>query len=394
MKESITKISITALLLIAMFGWLEKAQAGNSAGTLTRLSGKVAVLRRASQLMGDLNFERGSANLTPQAQSALSVLANELKAKPTSKIRVEGYTDDVGDFNFNKQLSLQRAETVKRFLIANGISANIIETEGYGELFPEVPNETDEDRAKNRRVIIYIAVEPKVGLEVYDGDVIQTAENSFVKVLMSDGTLVTVVESSEIKIVDYSSGNPHRSTRHANYQLVYGKGRTRVPKGRVAPDVRITTPTAVAGVRGTEIFFEYDPSTGQTRIVVGEGTVNVVDPSQPGKEITLTDGMATTIGQDLIPSPPEQLSEEELQRLRASFAGAPIAPRDSGFFLPPGSSDADIGGQQPPKIIQRILIEDDGIANSPEGLIDQEPPPFTPLIINIIMDSGGQVVGP
>jgi outer membrane protein OmpA-like peptidoglycan-associated protein len=103
MKESITKISITALLLIAMFGWLEKAQAGNSAGTLTRLSGKVAVLRRASQLMGDLNFERGSANLTPQAQSALSALANELKAKPTSKIRVEGYTDDVGDFNFNKQ---------------------------------------------------------------------------------------------------------------------------------------------------------------------------------------------------------------------------------------------------------------------------------------------------
>lgn len=388
MKRNFSKIGIIVLLLLAMSGWLETVKASESAGTLTRMSGKITVLRRVSQLMGDLNFEQGSANLAPRAQSALSVLANELKAKPTSRIRVEGYTDDVGDFNFNKQLSLQRAEAVKRFLIANGLSADIIETQGYGELFPEVPNETEEDRDKNRRVIIFIAVEARVGLEVYDGDVIQTERSSFAKLLMSDGTLITVVELSEIKIVDYSSGNPHRSARHANYQLVYGKGRSRVPKGRVAPDVRITTPTAVAGVRGTEIFFEYDPATGQTRIGVGEGTVNVVDPSQPGNEITLTNGMATTVGQDLIPSSPRQLSEEELQRLRSTFAGTPIAPRDSGFFIPPGSSDSEIGAQQPVKIIRRIVIEDDGIINSPEDIIDQEPPPFTPLIINIIMDRG------
>ena len=73
-----------------------------------------------------------------------------------STINLHGYTDNVGDENFNNKLSMDRANHVKEFLIAIGVKAELIKTESFGECCFVASNDNDESRALNRRVEIYI----------------------------------------------------------------------------------------------------------------------------------------------------------------------------------------------------------------------------------------------
>ena len=70
------------------------------------------------------------------------------------KIEIGGHTDNVGDDNANLILSKQRADAVRDYLVENGISADLLETKGYGESKPIASNKTEEGRRKNRRVEI------------------------------------------------------------------------------------------------------------------------------------------------------------------------------------------------------------------------------------------------
>jgi outer membrane protein OmpA-like peptidoglycan-associated protein len=71
-------------------------------------------------------------------------------------IEINGYTDNTGDENFNKILSLDRANAVAQYLIAQKINPERIETRGWGSLNPIANNATQEGRNKNRRVEIRI----------------------------------------------------------------------------------------------------------------------------------------------------------------------------------------------------------------------------------------------
>ena len=66
------------------------------------------------------------------------------------------HTDDQGDAEDNKQLSVQRAESVVSHLVSLGIERTRLEAEGYGELLPLVQNVTADDRTRNRRVEIRV----------------------------------------------------------------------------------------------------------------------------------------------------------------------------------------------------------------------------------------------
>jgi len=83
---------------------------------------------------------------------ALDQLATGLGESPTLKIRIEGHTDNVGKAKDLMELSWQRAEAVKSYLIDNGIDENRISTVGFGSQRPVSDNFTELNRSKNRRV--------------------------------------------------------------------------------------------------------------------------------------------------------------------------------------------------------------------------------------------------
>jgi outer membrane protein OmpA-like peptidoglycan-associated protein len=103
-----------------------------------------------------LLFESGSATLKPESQEQLRNIAEILKAYPNVKVKIGGYTDNVGDPAFNMKLSQDRATNVMNELVILGVASNRLEAEGYGEKHPVANNSTEEGRAKNRRISLQV----------------------------------------------------------------------------------------------------------------------------------------------------------------------------------------------------------------------------------------------
>jgi outer membrane protein OmpA-like peptidoglycan-associated protein len=103
-----------------------------------------------------LEFETGSAQLRPSSQEQLRNVAAILKAYPRVRVKIGGYTDNVGDDGANSRLSADRAANTTNELSRLGIDRGRMESEGYGEQFPIADNATDEGRQHNRRIDIRV----------------------------------------------------------------------------------------------------------------------------------------------------------------------------------------------------------------------------------------------
>jgi outer membrane protein OmpA-like peptidoglycan-associated protein len=110
--------------------------------------------------MSDVLFDTASANLKPGAREKLSRVAGVLLAYPGLNIEVEGHTDSVGSDDYNQSLSERRAESVRSYLIRQGIPRDTIDAMGFGEANPVVANTTAAGRQQNRRVELVIQGEP------------------------------------------------------------------------------------------------------------------------------------------------------------------------------------------------------------------------------------------
>ena len=99
-----------------------------------------------------LNFETASTQLTPDSGQTVNNLAAVLKAYPNANIQLVGHTDNTGSPQTNQQLSLDRANAVQAMLVNDGIGANRITTMGAGQDHPLASNDSEEGRAKNRRI--------------------------------------------------------------------------------------------------------------------------------------------------------------------------------------------------------------------------------------------------
>ncbi len=97
-------------------------------------------------------FKTNDYSLDSEDTKAIDLVLTKLKENPTMKIEIAAHTDDVGDNKSNLRLSQQRANAVKNYLLKKGISANRIVSKGYGEEKPIASNDTEEGKAKNRRV--------------------------------------------------------------------------------------------------------------------------------------------------------------------------------------------------------------------------------------------------
>lgn len=98
-----------------------------------------------------INFETGSATLTANSKYELDNLVTAMNAYPALTIEVAGHTDDVGEPASNLTLSSARAASVVNYVINRGIAGTRLKARGYGDTKPLVPNDSPENRAKNRR---------------------------------------------------------------------------------------------------------------------------------------------------------------------------------------------------------------------------------------------------
>lgn len=105
---------------------------------------------------GDVLFAFNQSELTPTAKSQLDSIMGKLQDADVISIKVIGFTDSVGSDAYNQGLSERRASSVAEYLLSQGVAPNKITSEGKGESQPVADNETDEGRAKNRRVELHI----------------------------------------------------------------------------------------------------------------------------------------------------------------------------------------------------------------------------------------------
>lgn len=107
--------------------------------------------------LGDVLFDSGRAELKEGSLSNLSKLSAFLNRYQDRKVQIEGHTDSIGSSGSNQGLSERRANSVRRYLENQGISADRLTTAGLGEDSPVTDNDTAASRQQNRRVEVIIA---------------------------------------------------------------------------------------------------------------------------------------------------------------------------------------------------------------------------------------------
>lgn len=101
-------------------------------------------------------FDTNSSDLKPAARTNLQNLATSLQNNPQTNILIVGHTDNTGTDQYNQDLSVRRAASVKSFIASNNVANSRLSTSGKGESEPIADNNTVEGRSQNRRVEIVI----------------------------------------------------------------------------------------------------------------------------------------------------------------------------------------------------------------------------------------------
>jgi outer membrane protein OmpA-like peptidoglycan-associated protein len=101
---------------------------------------------------GQILFRFDSVQLDDASKPTLDKLAEAAKSCPDMRVQIGGHASAEGPAGGNQRLSLRRARSVAGYLIKAGVSARRLETAGYGASQPKAPSDTDENKAKNRRI--------------------------------------------------------------------------------------------------------------------------------------------------------------------------------------------------------------------------------------------------
>jgi outer membrane protein OmpA-like peptidoglycan-associated protein len=109
--------------------------------------------------MADVLFDFGKYDLRPEAREKLAKLSGIILAHPGLNLAIEGHTDNVGTDEVNQKLSEQRAESVRSYLIEQGLALTSVSARGFGKTVPVGDNSTPSGRQSNRRVEIVVSGE-------------------------------------------------------------------------------------------------------------------------------------------------------------------------------------------------------------------------------------------
>ncbi|HEY0465448.1 MAG TPA: carboxypeptidase regulatory-like domain-containing protein [Polyangiaceae bacterium] len=122
----------------------------------------VVVAGKEIKLKKQVHFQHDSAEILPDSQAIIEELADVMSKRTDIKnVEVQGHTDDTGAAAYNLRLSQSRAQAVVDAIASHGVDASRMTAKGYGQEKPLVPNTTEPNRAKNRRVQVMITEQGK-----------------------------------------------------------------------------------------------------------------------------------------------------------------------------------------------------------------------------------------
>ncbi len=130
--------------------------AGMLKGALSSVADTTETARGVIVSLSGILFDVGKATLKPASQLSVAKLAGILMVFPNMNLSIEGYTDSTGSSDLNMRLSADRARSVYEFLMGQGISNSRMRYQGFGPDNPVAPNDTEANRAKNRRVEVVL----------------------------------------------------------------------------------------------------------------------------------------------------------------------------------------------------------------------------------------------
>lgn len=111
-----------------------------------------ALRNNKAVVLDNITFEKNSSKLSASSEDGINTIVNFMNTYPDAVVIIDGHTDDTGDPDYNMSLSKMRADSVKAALVEKGVAEGRIKTEGYGATKPLYPNDSEENRALNRRV--------------------------------------------------------------------------------------------------------------------------------------------------------------------------------------------------------------------------------------------------
>lgn len=120
-------------------------------------------VKKFTGIIEGIEFEFRKAEIRDSSKATLDAAIEVLKNYPEIRVEISGHSDNKGTREFNLNLSRERAEAVRDYLVAGGVAADRLETRGAGPDEPIAPNDTEEGRARNRRTefkVISQATEP------------------------------------------------------------------------------------------------------------------------------------------------------------------------------------------------------------------------------------------
>ena len=128
----------------------EKAMVQELSADASALGDEIA--RSGHVAVYGIHFATGQATIEPDSEQTLNEIVKLLAGSPALKLRVEGYTDNIGQAAANQALSDRRARAVMAWLTGHGVDASRLAAKGLGQADPVGENATEDGRARNRRV--------------------------------------------------------------------------------------------------------------------------------------------------------------------------------------------------------------------------------------------------
>ena len=131
---------------------MEEATAGTGVAVTQTADNRLKL-----DIPSDISFASGRADIQPNFRTILNTFATSLASTPNSNVTIVGHTDSTGSDTVNNPLSLNRAASVRDYLAVRSVSSSRVSIEGRGSREPIVANDTAVNKAKNRRVEIFVA---------------------------------------------------------------------------------------------------------------------------------------------------------------------------------------------------------------------------------------------
>lgn len=234
----------------------------------------------------------------------------------------------------------------------------------------------------------------RLGSKVLPGDIIITDADSRAKIVMVDNNEINVSPNSQIEIQKYEF-DPTKNKKDVLLNVIYGKVRSKVEQkydGKTTK-FQVKTPSAVAGVRGTDFLAGYASATGVSQIVTFEGRVEfgIYGPNgQILNPVFVAPGQMAEIGRGGMPAKPTEMPKGDLEQMNtdtnSDSAAAPKAPTpvaDSGSTKSEPAKD-DRQPSSTPGPTSSSMIQNNDLPTAPSSEVHRPPQinpnPLPPLI--------------